>query len=33
MWAIETTDVFDEWFDALDDSTRRSRVYFALSKA
>lgn len=22
MWAIETTDVFDKWFDALDDTDR-----------
>ena len=22
MWAIETTDTFDEWFDALDDIDR-----------
>ncbi|EHM0480275.1 diaminopimelate decarboxylase, partial [Vibrio parahaemolyticus] len=22
MWVIETTDTFDEWFDALDDTDR-----------
>ena len=22
MWAIETTDVFDKWFDALDETDR-----------
>ncbi|GLR65127.1 type II toxin-antitoxin system RelE/ParE family toxin [Marinospirillum insulare] len=22
MWAIETTDIFDEWFDTLDDTDR-----------
>lgn len=29
MWAVETTDVFDEWFDALDD-TDRENVFAAL---
>lgn len=24
MWVIETTDTFDEWFDALDDASRAS---------
>jgi hypothetical protein len=24
MWAIETTDTFDEWFDSLDDASRSS---------
>ncbi|GGD70862.1 hypothetical protein [Lacimicrobium alkaliphilum] len=22
MWVVETTDTFDEWFDALDDTDR-----------
>ena len=29
MWAIQTTDVFDTWFDALDD-TDRTNVLVAL---
>ena len=24
MWLVETTDIFDNWFDALDDSARAS---------
>ena len=29
MWVIETTNTFDEWFDALDD-TNRSNVLASL---
>lgn len=26
MWTIETTDIFDEWFDALDDIDRTNML-------
>ncbi len=26
MWAIETTDTFDAWFDALDDTDRANML-------